>query len=240
MQIIAFFNIFNLDLDNLLFNFKQHYLVSKVRCSQFLIADGMQEDQWQLEEEKLSLDVRLRNVHQLIKTEADYAGRWERQWSAENREVLQTEMHDLRRQLSEAAQNGMLENNSVQEAKHVFAKYAANVSRCVADWERRRDRLVSVADVELMDLERDVEEANKTHERMVADADRLRTAVEPLATRKADRERRARFLAHVVRIQAFWRGVMVRRHLGPYAYLVKLRKRADRGGKKSKRGKKRK
>lgn len=183
-----------------------------------------QEEKWRLETNRLQLGVRLENVKKLIEIETEYMYKWEDQWLAENREVLWLEEESLRRQIGRTDKQIEREDVCMREVRRVFSEYTKTVSDHVELWENMYDRQVNHIDVDVLTLEQQLQELDEADNMLREEMDKLQTSVDAFEDRKRERETRAKYIESVIKIQAFWRGVMVRKLLGPYKDLWKKKR----------------
>lgn len=180
-----------------------------------------QEEKWRVETKRLELDVQFEKTKKLIELETEYMRKWEEQWLAENKEALWLEEMSLQRQIEQTDKQRALEDTCMQEVRRVFSEFTETVGRHVETWENTYDRQVNTIDVDILTLERQLQELDELHGKLEEDTDELQTAVTALEGRKREREERAKYILSVIKIQAFWRGVMVRKLLGPYKNIWK-------------------
>jgi len=187
---------------------------------------------WRIETKMTELVEEFEKTERLIEMEDEYTQKWEDQWAAENQEMLQEEERRLLRKVQTVDDESAVENGCMLEARHVFAKYTDQMSEFADTWERMYDMNVNAIDVDIATLEHEMVELEEARSLSAAAANRLQESIDPLVARKEERERRARIIMYVVRIQAFWRGTMVRRSLGPYRQKKKQAKKSKKSKKK--------
>lgn len=180
-----------------------------------------QEQKWRVEMKRLELGVQLEKTKQLIELENEYMRKWEDQWLAENKEALWLEEMNLQRQIKQTDKQKALEDTCMQEVRRVFSDFTETVSRHAETWENTYDRQVNAIDVDILTLEQQLQELDEIYVKLEEDMDELQTAVTAFEGRKWEREKRRKYIMSVIKIQAFWRGVMVRKLLGPYRNLQK-------------------
>lgn len=173
----------------------------------------------------------------LIDLEADYIQSWESQCLNENDELLKEEANRLRQPIQQ--------HDSTSIARYViFPELIADIGLILEKWERMYDIQVGAIDVDTLTLESEEEQENDKIKNLLEICDWMQITIDEFEERKQKYEERMRYEAHInkmaTRIQAFWRGTMVRRFLGPYKYLRKLFKKKLAKRNKSKKNKLRK
>lgn len=177
------------------------------------------------------MDKKYKKTLQLIDLETKYVQAWENQCLNENDELLKEEANRLRQPIQQ---------DSTSIARNVvFPKLIASIGPILEKWERMYDIQVSAIDVDTLTLESEEEQMIDSIKEINEVCDLLQITINDFEERKRKYEERMRHEAYInkmaTRIQAFWRGTMVRRFLGPYKYLRKLFRK-----KKSKRNKSKK
>lgn len=171
---------------------------------------------------------------ELLNLEADYIQSWESQCLNENDELLKEEANRLRQPLQ-------LQDSTSIARNVIFPELIANIGLILEKWERMYDVQVSAIDVDTLTLESEEEQKNDKIKKLQEDCDRLQITIDEFEERKQKYEERMRYEAHInkmaTRLQAFWRGTMVRRFLGPYKNLKKLFRKKSNKRNKSKKNK---
>ncbi|KAF0765842.1 dynein regulatory complex protein 9 [Aphis craccivora] len=178
-------------------------------------------DKWRIQSEIYNLDKQFKKTMKLIDLEADYIQAWENQCLNENDELLKEEANRLRQPI---------QHDSTSIAKNViFPELIASIGPILEKWERMYDVQVGAIDVDTLTLENEEEELNESIQKLHDIINWMQGTINEFEERKHKYEERMRYEALInkmaTKIQAFWRGTMVRRFLGQYKYLRKLFKK---------------
>lgn len=191
-----------------------------------------QTDKWRIQSDICNLDKQFKKTTELLNLEADYIQSWESQCLNENNELLNKEANRLRQPLQ-------LQDSTSIARNVIFPELIANIGLILEKWERMYDIQVSAIDVDTLTLESEEEQENDKIKNLQEACDWMQITIDEFEERKQKYEERMRNEAHInkmaTRIQAFWRGTMVRRFLGPYKNLKKLfRKKSNKRNKSKK------
>lgn len=167
---------------------------------------------------------------QLIDLEARYVKAWETKCLDENNELLNDEVKRLRQPI---------QHDYTSIATHViFPEIIETIGSTLAKWERMYDTQVSAIDVDTLTLENQEQKEIDSINKLQEICDWMQIPINEFEGRIKKYEERMRYEAHLnkmaTRIQAFWRGTMVRRFLGSYKYLRKLFKKKNKNMNKNK------
>lgn len=176
-----------------------------------------------MEAKRLELAEQFEKAKKLIEQEIEYVHQWEDQWAAENREVADEESWALEEEIERTGQLATMEDKCINEARRVFNTFIEDYELATRPWDAMVTKQVKIISTDIMNLEHKHEELEKMMGERRQYTDLLQESVDAYAFRKRLRDERAWYETCVIRIQAFWRGTMVRRFLGPYKYLRKKR-----------------
>lgn len=176
-----------------------------------------------MEAKRLELVEQFEKAKKLIGQEIEYVHQWEDQWAAENRETADEESRALEEEIKRTGQLAAMEDECMNEARRVFNTFIEDFELTTRPWDAMVTTQVKILSMDIMKLEHEHEELEKMLGERRVYADLLQESVDAYVTRKRVRDERAWYETCVIRIQAFWRGTMVRRFLGPYKYLRKKR-----------------
>ncbi|CAH1731988.1 unnamed protein product [Aphis gossypii] len=190
-------------------------------------------DKWRIQSEIYNLDKQFKKTMKLIDLEADYIQAWENQCLNENDELLKEEANRLRQPI---------QHDSTSIARNIILpELIASIGPILEKWERMYDVQVGAIDVDTLTLENEEEELNESIQKLHDIINWMQGTTNEFEERKRKYEARMRYEALInkmaTKIQAFWRGTMVRRFLGPYKYLRKLFKKSKPKKGKSKKNK---
>lgn len=179
------------------------------------------------------MDKQFKKTMKLIDLEANYIQAWENQCLNENDELLKEEANRLRQPI---------QHDSTSIARNViFPELIASIGPILEKWERMYDVQVGAIDVDTLTLENEEEELNESIQKLHDVINWIQGTTNEFEERKRKYEKRMRYEAFInkmaTKIQAFWKGTMVRRFLGPYKYLRKLFKKNKSKKEKSKKNK---
>lgn len=122
-----------------------------------------------------------------------------------------------------------IETDYITEAKQTYSNYIDTLNEFSQTWETIYDRSVGAIDIDILTLEQEQEDLDDMHQIWQSNVDELQSSINDFEGRKNERDERVRFKTYMndmaIRIQAFWRGTMVRRFLGPYKRLKKRSKK---------------
>lgn len=176
-----------------------------------------------METKRLELAEQFEKAKKLIGQEIEYVHQWEDQWAAENREAADEESWALEEKIERTGQLAAMEDECLNEARRVFNTFIEDFELATRPWGAMVTKQVKIISTDIMNLENKHEELVKILDERREYTDLLQESVDAYATRKQVRDERAWYETCVIRIQAFWRGTMVRRFLGHYKYLRKKR-----------------
>lgn len=174
-----------------------------------------------MEAKRLELSERFEKAKRLIGQEIEYLRQWEDQWAAENREAADEESRGLEAEIERTGKLAAMEDDCMNEARRVFGTFVEDFELTIHAWEEASVKQVDIISTDLMNLEHEHEELEKMLGERLEYAGLLQESVDAYEARKRVRDERAWYETCVIRVQAFWRGTMVRRFLGPYKYLRK-------------------
>lgn len=165
-------------------------------------------------------------ITRLLETEDDYARRWQDQWSNENKEILKEEENNLHKKIQVLDNDSKMEDHCMEEATRMFTEYIESIKRLTDMWETIHAKDVGAIDIDILTLEQEIEDLDDLYKHVRINADELQTLIDEFEERKHKREELIRYKEYLnimaTRIQAAWRGTMVRKFLGPYKKLKKL------------------
>lgn len=147
---------------------------------------------------------------------------WEEARKITNTELLEEEERSVKAKLQATEENLILEKKGIDEARYIFAKTMARVNQSIEMWEKKYNGDVGEIDSNIMNLEKEEEDWDNTYEKLQEKEDNYLKLISELEDRKHQREEKIRM---ATKIQAFWRGTMVRKFLGQYAKLKDLFKK---------------
>lgn len=175
------------------------------------------------------LTEKLEKTLKLIELENRYLLTWEDLWLNENKDILKEEEKSNLKQIRVIDADSVIEDSCMHEAKHIFSEYTAAMDHHVQTWEELYTMNVGAIDINILTLEQEQEYLDDSHGRLQDYVGDLQTTIKQFEERKHERDERQKVKTHInnmaIRIQAFWRGTMVRRFLGPYKKLKKLFKK---------------
>lgn len=190
--------------------------------SRYIIFRGtymFQTDKWRIQSDISNLDIQLEKINKLIDLEADYIQSWEIQCLNENDELLKEEANRIRQPIH-------LHDSTAIARNVTFPELIAKITMVIENWERMYDIQVGAIDVDTLTLESEEEQEDDKIKSLQEIRDWMQITIDEFEERKQKYEERMRYEALInmmaTRIQAFWRGTMVRRFLGRYKYLRKL------------------
>lgn len=165
----------------------------------------------------------------LVEMENEYLRMWEDRWLAENKELLKEEEIQLLGQMRIVDDEITIENDYANEAKRMFLNNIDNLNEFAQTWETIYNKYVGAIDINILTLEQEQENLDDLNQMWQTNVDELQMSIHDFEERKRERDERAWLQAHIndmaIRIQAFWRGTMVRRFLGQYKRMKKLLKK---------------
>lgn len=186
-------------------------------------------EKWRFEMKIQDLAEEYERITRLLETENEYVRTWQDRWSNENKEILKEEESNLHKKIQIIDNESKMEEHCMEEAKHMFTEYTETIKRLTQIWETIYTKDVGAIDIDILTLEQEAEDLDDIHKHVRMNAEELQTLINEFEGRKHEREERIRYKEYLnnmaTRIQAAWRGTMVRKFLGPYKKLKKLFKK---------------
>ncbi|VVC42471.1 IQ motif, EF-hand binding site [Cinara cedri] len=179
---------------------------------------------WNIETERKRLAEEHEKKMMLIKTENEYVRIWEDTRLNESKEIQREKLHGIRAQIEVVEMESSVDDDCMAEVKRVFTKNSVDMDRRARTWGKIHKGDVGVMDKDIMTLETEKEQLDKSHVQLQAYVDELQTAIDEIEGHQRDRAERMRLKKEkmAIRIQTFWRAMMVRRFLGPFKPLKEL------------------
>ncbi|XP_072745451.1 dynein regulatory complex protein 9 [Anoplolepis gracilipes] len=186
------------------------------------------------EEESLTKKLTLtRDEKERLKLIKDVEMRYVRAWETARREqnVLRykLEMDELQKTLNNYYVSEKNENRVNSELTRYLTWRIAFIENRIEQWRERYDREKEIYEKELDKIRNEIEDARKYLERLTTEYCSNQEFIDTYLAEQEALRRQKEHEDHVqrctIRIQAWWRGVMVRRKLGPYRPEEKKKKR---------------
>lgn len=119
-----------------------------------------------------------------------------------------------------------VEKNGMKEARDIFSKSTTTVNESIQMWEKKYNSDVGEIETIILKLEKEHEDLNNSYEELQVKEENYQTLISEHEKRKHIREEEMKLKMFrnkmATKIQAFWRGTMVRKFLGQYKKLKKL------------------
>ncbi|KAM0728670.1 Dynein regulatory complex protein 9 [Formica fusca] len=186
------------------------------------------------EEESLTKKLTLtRDEKERIKLIKDVEMRYVRAWETARREqnVLRYKlrMDELEKTLNNYYVREKNENCVNNELIRYLTWRTASIEKRIEQWQERYDREKKMYEKEIHKLRNEIEDARKYLEQLTTEYCSNQEFIDTYLAEQEALQRQKEHEDHVqrctIRIQAWWRGVMVRRKLGPYRPDEKKKKR---------------
>ncbi|XP_053949335.1 dynein regulatory complex protein 9 [Anastrepha ludens] len=171
----------------------------------------------------------LRNVRLLNELELRLVQRWEENRYTQASIVGANEERTLQQQIDELRQRMAGEELIIAEVDKFRVKQFAELNASIAAWQKKYARVMEIKCAETQAKERQMQRLQKSLERhRETYAERQQFVRDYLVEKDVERQLYEQQIYRVecaVRIQAWWRGLMVRRGLGPFKKKVKKGKK---------------
>lgn len=179
---------------------------------------------WDIETKRKRLAAEYEKKTMLIKTENEYVRIWEDTRLNESKEIQKEKLHGIRMQIEAVEMESSVDDDCMAEVKRVFTRNLVDIDRRTRTWGKIHKADVGVMDKDIVTLETEKEQLDKSHGQLQAYVDELQIAIDEIEGHQRDRAERIGLKKEkmAIRIQTFWRAMMVRRFLGPYKPLKAL------------------
>ncbi|KAL0134621.1 hypothetical protein PUN28_001431 [Cardiocondyla obscurior] len=210
-------------------NERMRTIVAELRKA---IADGKVANE--IEKERLTKRLTLtRNEKERLKLIKDAEMKYVRVWEAARREqhVLRHEqdINELKKTLSSHCVRERSENHVNDVLTRYLTRRIALVESRIGHWRRRYDRERQGYEEEIRRVQNEIEDAREYFGRLTAEYRNNQEFIDTYLTEQEALRRQKEHEDHVrrsaIKMQAWWRGVMVRRKLGPYRSEEKKKKK---------------
>ncbi|KYN03839.1 IQ domain-containing protein G, partial [Cyphomyrmex costatus] len=224
---------------------QEHLLIEKNESMQIIVAELRKaitdkKTANEKEEERLTKKLTLtRDEKEKLKLIKDMEMKYVRMWEAARREqyVLRYEvkMDELKKTLNDHCVRERNENHVNDVLTRYLTRRIALIESRIEQWQQKYDREKKMYEKEIRKVRNEIEDAQKYLEELTTEGRYLlqyRNNQEFIDTYLAEQEALRRQKEHedhvrhsIIKMQSWWRGVMVRRKLGPYRSEEKKKKR---------------
>lgn len=187
---------------------------------------SFKEEKWRVKSKRLDLADKLEKAMRLIELEDKYVEKWEDQRKNVNKELIKEEENRLLKQKYTILNESEIEKKCMAEVFYVLSEFSVEMNQHEETWEKIYAKDVGAFDTDILILEQEQEDLDNSNKRLQENANELPTLINEFEDRKHKREEHMKFKIHInnmaLIIQAFWRGIMVRKFLGRFKKLKKL------------------
>lgn len=168
-------------------------------------------------------------IMKLIETEDKYIRTWEDHRKTANNELLKEDKNRLLKQIEMIDKKSKTENLCMTEARLWLSNSTTMLNQHDRIWGKIYDKDVGAMDIDILTLEQEENYLDNSNEQLQLHEHESQIKINEFEERKREREEKMNLkilhIAMATKIQAFWRGVMVRKCLGKYKRLKKIFKK---------------
>ncbi|XP_043666650.1 dynein regulatory complex protein 9 isoform X2 [Vespula pensylvanica] len=175
----------------------------------------------------------LKNENEKLKIVSDiehkYSCKWNEAKCQQNSIRCKEEWRRLKKTLDDLHEREKIEEIVSTELITFLTQDIASIERKIEEWQRRYDREKKMYEKEICEVNIEIETRQKDLAELSQEYNEKKKFIDTYLAEKEALKKQKEHEEHVrgcaIRIQAFWRGVMVRRKLGPYRPEEKKKKR---------------
>ncbi|KAI4498561.1 hypothetical protein M0802_006267 [Mischocyttarus mexicanus] len=177
------------------------------------------------------LDLKNQNEKQKIVSDVEYkySCKWNKAKCQQNLIKCKEEWKGLNKLLDDLRENEKIQQIISDELIKFYMRDIASIEEKIEEWQKRYDREEKMYEEEIREVNMQIETRQKDITELSQEYNRKQKFIDTYLAEKEAVKRQKEQEEHVrgcaIRIQAWWRGVMVRRKLGPYRPEEKKKKR---------------